>query len=54
MKVARVIILFSHLMHAGEGVPDYATLYMNRNIKPLPFPEIFPQVTPFTVDPKTG
>lgn len=38
----------------GEGVPDYAALYFNRTIKPLPFPELFPQLTPFKTDPKTG
>ena len=35
-------------------MPDYAALYLNRSIKPLPFPELFPQLTPFKTDPKTG
>ncbi|XP_003382563.1 PREDICTED: endoglycoceramidase-like [Amphimedon queenslandica] len=38
----------------GEGAPDYAALYENRSIKPLPFPELFPQLSPFKVDPATG
>ena len=35
-------------------MPDYAALYLNRSIKPLPFPELVPQLTPFKTDPKTG
>ena len=38
----------------GEGAPDYAALYENRSIKSLPFPELFPQLTPFHVNPNTG
>ena len=36
----------------GEGAPDYAALYMNRSIKPLPFPEPF--IPAYKVDPQTG
>jgi endoglycosylceramidase len=38
----------------GEGVPDYAALYMNRSIKPLKFPEPVPSLFPYPVDPTTG
>lgn len=41
-------------MPSGEGAPDYAALYMNRSIKPLPFPEFIPEQTPYKTDPKTG
>ena len=39
---------------SGEGVPDYAALYMNRSIKPRKFPEPFPSLFPYRVDPTTG
>lgn len=39
---------------AGEGAPDYAALYMNRTVKPLPFPEPIPSLTPYKLDPNTG
>lgn len=42
------------LFIAGEGAPDYAALYMNRTVKPLPFPEPIPSLTPFKLDPNTG
>jgi endoglycosylceramidase len=38
----------------GEGVPDYAALYMNRSIKPRKFPEPVPSLFPYRVDPDTG
>lgn len=38
----------------GEGAPGFAALYQNRSIKPLPFPEPLPFLTPYKIDPKTG
>lgn len=42
------------LLFTGEGAPDYAALYNNRSIKPLPFPEPIPSLTPYKLDPETG
>lgn len=39
---------------SGEGAPDFAALYQNRSIKPLPFPEPIPSLKPYKIDPKTG
>lgn len=39
---------------SGEGAPDYAALYMNRSVKPLPFPQLIPSLVPYKVDPETG
>ena len=46
--------LFVLSLLTGEGAPDYAALYMNRTIKPLPFPIPIPSLTAYKVDPKTG
>jgi hypothetical protein len=43
-----------YLCNGGEGVPDYASLYMNRSVKPLKFPEPIPSLFPYRVDPDTG
>lgn len=53
MDVLYYVLIVDH-MHAGEGAPDYAALYMNRSIKSLPFPEPFPQPTPYKLDNNTG
>lgn len=42
------------LFCSGEGAPDFAALYKNRSIKPLPFPEPYPSLHAFPVDSKTG
>lgn len=39
---------------AGEGAPDFAALYKNRSVKPMPFPEPIPSFIPYKVDPNTG
>lgn len=38
----------------GEGAPDYAALYLNRSVKPLPFLIPIPSFSAFEVDPETG
>ena len=53
-RVCLLYSFFCFFFHTGEGVPDYAALYMNRTIKPLPFPEPFPSLTPYKLDPNTG
>ena len=40
--------------YPGEGAPDFAALYKNRSIKPLPFPEPYPSLRAFPVDNVTG
>ncbi|XP_065910588.1 endoglycoceramidase-like isoform X2 [Dysidea avara] len=38
----------------GEGAPDFAALYTDRTIKPLPFPEPYPSLHAYPVDNTTG